>query len=205
MPNLDQTYSRERFIELWRLGYLDEAFAYAQDQVLGAPRFSRAHYSALNDIAVLQRFVQKINTRLFDYDRFFDYDRLVRCWNLSEFIGDARVQALNRQLKNYCQRLGFEPDPLPSKNVSGDDRHIVAYGKFDNFEPSLRNLLQFLSERIVDYRSYLETGKHPLLEWAPPNQKYWVFAAATRRAGYHYPHLHTNAWLVATYHLTVPE
>lgn len=65
-------------------------------------------------------------------------------------------------------------------------------------------LLRCVDTAIEQYRIFLAESRHPFASWAPPQYRWRVFAAATRGGGWHYPHLHSGAWLVASYYVRVP-
>lgn len=111
---------------------------------------------------------------------------------------------LNDGLESCLRQCGLRADGHAKRGIKDDERLIVDYGKVDLAHASMKVLLNVAADAIERYKARLADCRHAFASWAPSRYRWNAFAAATRGGGFHYPHRHSGAWLVATYYVRVP-
>lgn len=162
------------------------------------PRFSRSHFDAIN-----LRFSLAAGQQPEFQDIYFS-DDLVGVYNATAILGAQGALTLNRRLMAHLDGIGFVPNGHEKLGISGSDRQIVDYGSIDEAHPELRPFNDLLDQCVEDYSNRLQRIGAPVAAWRPEDNEYYFFAASTKRDAFHYRHIHTDCWLVATYYIEVP-
>lgn len=198
MPSLNLEYARDAV----RRGDTAAAALHAELVALYGARFSTEQCDAMNYLFALHCDGYSHNSSI---PAFFD-PLLIQRFNLGALLGGGadRVNDLNDGLEACIRTSGLRADGHGKRGIKGDERLIVDYGQVDLTHPSMQILLQCVADAISRYKVFLADYRHALVPWAPSRYQWRVFAAATRGGGWHYPHLHSGAWLVASYYVRVP-
>jgi hypothetical protein len=193
MSSLDLTYARDAARE----GDVAAAALHAELVALYGARHSTEQCDALNYLFSLHR--DAAVPALFDA-------ALIRRFKLGTMLGGGvdRLSDLNDGLEACIRANGLRADGNRKRGIKGDERLIVDYGKVDLAHPSMKVLLRAVADAIAAYTGFLSDHRYAFLSWVPSRYRWRVFAAATRGGGWHYPHLHSGAWLVASYYVRVP-
>jgi hypothetical protein len=179
---------------------VSEATPAIDDEIAKLRRYVDAHpaghmrrHQALNRI-----FMLKYVGAYPPADPIFDCRKLVKRWRI-------RQQATtNAALLAYLHGIGFVGDGKGA--ISADERLIINYGDLDHQHPAMRPLVAAVEAAIRKYREGMPAELAERLGVAHLDRfGLRSFAAATRRLGYHYAHMHGGAILVATYYVRVPR
>ncbi|MSP88658.1 MAG: hypothetical protein EXQ92_07575 [Alphaproteobacteria bacterium] len=199
MPSIDLKYVRSAARE----GDISAAALCTELVALYGQRFSTVQCTAMNYLFALHRDGYSHNRSI---PAFFD-PGLIQRLNLNALLdgGVDRMNELNEGLEACIRTCGLRADGHGKRGINDDERLIVDYGKVDLTHPSMKVLLPCVAEAIARYKAFLVDQRHAFVSWVPPRYQWRVFAAATRGGGWHYPHLHSGAWLVASYYVRVPS
>ncbi|MBM3599790.1 MAG: hypothetical protein FJX35_16380 [Alphaproteobacteria bacterium] len=131
-------------------------------------------------------------------DAIYDCRRVVRRWRIRNEL------AVNAGLLDYLHSIGFVGDGKDS--IRPDERMIINYGDLDHGAPAMVPLVTAIDAAVRAYRRTLDDSLADQLGVSALDRfGLRSFAAATRRAGFHYPHLHGGAILVVSYYVRVPQ
>ena len=160
-------------------------------------------YSPANSYAKVDRYALLAFQKLTDPELAALFDaRFIARRTLREAAG-LNPDSLNTRLMDMFLRVGIADNAPPRAGLQSDEVGLISNHRLDHEEEPLKTLIEALQHIFDSYIEELRQSSFPQ-SLIPARMTTRSFVTASKRDGFHKPHLHTRCAFVLAYYVRVP-